>query len=60
MWLRTLIKDDVMKYNVGNYRYNNGKIYKQVWWFLFKCIDEGPYNWKEGVKRVNFLAGIRE
>jgi len=44
----------MMRYNLGNYRYDsNGKIYKKVWWFIYKCIDKGPYNYLQGVKVVN-------
>ena len=42
-----------MIYNLGDYRFKNGKIYHKRWWFIFKCIDKGPYTYLEGVKQVN-------
>ena len=42
-----------MVYNLGRYRYKNCKIYEKVWWFIFKCIDKGPYQYMEGVRIVN-------
>ena len=42
-----------MRYNLGPYRYESGKIYKKVWWFIYKCIDKGPYNYLQGVRIVN-------
>lgn len=45
-----------MLYNLGNYRYSKGKIYKQVWWFIYKCIDLGPYSYLTGVDIVNTLG----
>ena len=42
-----------MVYNLCNYRYKNGKIYQKVWWFIYRCIDSGPYTYLEGVKQVN-------
>lgn len=47
-------------YNLGNYRYKNLGIYKKVFWFIYKCIDKGPYSYLQGVKRVNELCGIIE
>lgn len=49
-----------MIYNLGNYRYKKGKIYKKVFWFIFKCIDKGPYPYMTGVKKVNNLCNITE
>jgi hypothetical protein len=49
-----------MRYNLGRYRYDRGKIYKKVWWFIFKCIDKGPYCYLEGVKIVNKRWAIDE
>jgi hypothetical protein len=49
-----------MIYNLGRYRYDRGKIYKKVWWFIFKCIDKGPYCYLEGVKIVNKRWAIDE
>jgi len=43
-------------YNLGNYRSHRGKIYKKVWWFIYKCIDKGPYDFMEGVRIVNGLC----
>lgn len=43
-------------YNLKNYRFNNGKIYKRLWWFIYKCIDKGPYKYLDGVKEVNKLV----
>lgn len=43
-------------YNLGNYRSKNGRIYKKVWWFIYKCIDKGPYNFMGGVRKVNDLC----
>jgi hypothetical protein len=45
-------------YNVGNYRSHRGKIYKKVWWFIYKCIDKGPYSFMEGVRIVNDLNAV--
>ena len=47
-----------MLYNLGNYRYNRGKIYKQVFWFIYKCIDNGLYTYLQGVKKVNTLCNV--
>lgn len=49
-----------MIYNLGRYRWKNFKIYKQVWWIFYKCIDEGPYSREMGVRKVNELCGIKE
>lgn len=49
-----------MIYNLGNYRYKNFKLYKRIWRFFYKCIDKGPYNYQEGVRKVNELCGIVE
>lgn len=46
-----------MLYNLGNYRYSKGKIYKQVWWFIYRCVDHGPYTYLNGVRIVNTLGG---
>ena len=53
-------KDNVMPYNLGDYRYNKGKIYQQVFWFWYTCIDSGPYTYMQGVREVNELCGIVE
>ena len=47
-----------MMYNLGDYRYNKGKIYQRVWWIFFRCIDRGPYSYMEGVRKVNKLARV--
>ena len=47
-----------MRYNLGNYRYDNGKIYKKVWWFFYKCIDHGPYDYLRGTCIVNKLCNV--
>ena len=49
-----------MVYNLGNYRYKNFQIYKQIWWCFYKCIDKKPYSWKMGVRKINELCGIKE
>jgi hypothetical protein len=49
-----------MRYNLGDYRYDNFKIYKRCLWFFYVCIDEGPYPYIEGVTEVNRLCGIVE
>lgn len=49
-----------MTYNLGDYRYKNGKIYQRVWWIFFRCIDEGPHSYMEGVRLVNVAAGVEE
>jgi len=49
-----------MRYNLGDYRYDNFKIYRKWWWFFYLCIDEGPYPYIEGVVEVNRLCGIVE
>jgi len=43
-------------YNLGRYRAYKGRIYRQIWWFIYKCIDKGPYGFLEGIARVNDLA----
>ena len=48
-----------MIYNLGKYRYKDCKIYKQVWGFIYRCIDQGPLPYMTGVKRVNSLCGIK-
>lgn len=45
-----------MTYNLGNYRSKNGKIYRRWWWFIFICIDEGPYSFLGEVSEVNRLC----
>lgn len=49
-----------MTYNLGIYRSRNGKIYKKWWWFIYICIDKGPYSFLDGVKEVNrlFYKGV--
>ena len=49
-----------MRYNLGNYRYDNGKVYVKWWWFIYRVIDEGPMSYMDGVKMVNSLAGVEE
>lgn len=49
-----------MTYNLGEYRYRDGRIYRKRWLFFWKCIDEGLYRWKEGVRKVNRLCGVYE
>ena len=49
-----------MRYNLGDYRYDKSKIYRKCLWFIFECIDQGPYTYAEGVKVVNGLCGIVE
>ncbi len=49
-----------MKYNLCDYRYSNGKIYKRWWWFIFDCIDNGPHTYMEGVKIINNLCGLKD
>lgn len=44
-----------MPYDLGKYRYDKGKIYKQVLWFIYKCIDKGPYTHREGMNIVDSL-----
>jgi hypothetical protein len=48
-----------MVYNLGCYRYKNGKIYEQVWWFIYKCIDRGPYTYLDGVRQVNTKSFLK-
>ena len=38
-------------YTLRNYRFKNGKIYHKRW-FMYKCIDKGPYTDVEGIKQV--------
>ncbi len=49
-----------MEYVLGEYKYENLKIYKKSWWcfYRYRCIDETEYNEIEGVRRVNELCGI--
>ena len=47
-----------MIYNLGKYRWKNFRIYKQVWWLFYKCIDKGPYSFEVGVRKVNDLCGV--
>lgn len=44
-----------MQYNVGNYRYDKGNIYKRVWWFIYKHIEKGTFTYMQGVRKVNRL-----
>ena len=44
-----------MQYNLGNYRYDEGKVYKRVWWFIFKKIQDCPQGYMAGVRIVNNL-----
>ena len=55
-----IIKENVMIYNLKNYRYKNFKLYKRIWGFLYKCIDKGPYGYMVGVRKINELCGIDE
>ena len=48
-----------MIYNLGPYRYNNGKIYKKVFLFFYKKIGTAD-SYMDGVKKVNKLCGIVE
>lgn len=45
-----------MTYNLGNYRSKKGKIYRKLWWFIYVCIDKGPYTFLGGVRIVNGLC----
>jgi len=49
-----------MVYNLGNFRYKNGKIYKKVWWFIYRCWDSDHCGYLDGVRKVNKLCGIEE
>lgn len=49
-----------MIYNLGKYRYKNFKIYEQIWWIFYKCIDKGLYGVDVGIRKVNELCGIKE
>ena len=49
-----------MRYNLGDFRYDNGRIYKRIWWFIYLCVNKGPYSHKEGVRKVNELCEIFE
>ena len=49
-----------MVYNLGNFRYKNGKIYKKVWWIFFRCVDTNHCSYLNGVRKVNRLCGIWE
>ncbi len=49
-----------MTYNLGNYKYYKFKLYKKIFWFIYKCIDKGPYSYLVGVRKVNKLCGINE
>ena len=50
-----------MDYSLGEYKYENLKIYKKTWWrfYKYKCIDKTEYNEIDGVRRVNELCGIK-
>ncbi len=48
--------NDFVPYNLGRYRWKRSKIYEQVWWFIYKCIDKGPYTYMQGVRKVNGLC----
>jgi hypothetical protein len=45
-----------MIYNLGNYRYKNGSIYRKVWWIFYKRIIQSNFNYLKGVRIVNNLA----
>jgi hypothetical protein len=45
-----------MTYNLGNYRSKKGKIYRRWWWFIYICINKGPYSYLGGVRMVNKLC----
>jgi len=47
-----------MTYNLGRYRWKNFKIYEQIRWIFYKCIDKGPYSRDVGIRKVNKLCGI--
>lgn len=49
-----------MIYNLSNYRYKNGCIYKQWFLFIYLKIEDNSLSYMEGVRRVNYLAGIKE
>ncbi len=44
-----------MQYNLGEYRYDNGKIYEHKFLWFYNLIDNGPYTYLEGVDIVNAL-----
>ncbi len=53
-----------MRYNLGNYRYENGGIlvrkrFLKIFHY-YSCIDSGPYSYLDGVRRVNSICGIVE
>ena len=50
-----------MVYNLGKYRYKNGKIYKKIFLLFYKRIDNKEYYPRIiGIKKVNALCHIYE
>lgn len=43
-------------YNLGKFRAHNSKIYQEIEQSFYICIDDGPYSFIDGIRKVNNLV----